>query len=785
MKKNLLLIKIQSLLLLVIFTTGCNPSRKLHEREYLLVKNRVEIDNKDIDSYDIEGFIKQEPNKKVLRIVPLQISAYFYANNGKETGFKGWLKRTMAKAPTIYDASLTDNTIKQMRLYLCSKGYFNGNATRTIDTIKKKVKVNYYIKASKPYKYRKISIKIDDQIVKTLVLSKIENSLIKSGDNYDVDILDNERDRITIDLKNVGYFYFTKDYIKYKIDSALDKHCLDLTMHILSKQIPSKADPEKMVRKNHKRYKIQNLYVYANYNPLTHDTIIYDTLSVSLDNHIPSSSSYQYIILYKNKLRTKSKILIQSIFINNGKYFNLEDVQKTYDQLSNLKNYKYVDINLEEVQLNSFTSEVESGGLNCFIYLSRSPVQSFSIETEGRNSSGDLGIAANVIYNNKNIFSGAELFRLKLIGAMEMQKVVGESSGDILIFNTFKIGGEISLYLPKFLIPIKQEKFHKYFKPKTYMSFGLNYQNQPDYSRYITKMTFGYKWKESINKTHILNPIKINTVSINPDSSFMEIIKSYDKTLQNQYTDHIITSLEYSFIFRNQDIKKSRNFIYFRGNFESAGNLLSLSSSVLNEKKDQNGNYLLYNIKYSQFIRADIDFRYYNVISPKSSIIFRSVLGVGVPYGNSSVLPFEKSFYAGGANGIRAWRIRDLGPGGYINPVGISIDKIGDVKVELNLESRFPIYKFFHGAVFIDAGNIWLINKSDEFPHGEFRFDNVLNQMAVGGGFGARFDFSFFVLRLDFAVPMRKPDRPDKEKWVFNNIGLDKFVINFGIGYPF
>jgi len=418
------------------------------------------------------------------------------------------------------------------------------------------------------------------------------------------------------------------------------------------------------------------------------------------------------------------------------------------------------------------------------------PRHFYNIAAEATNSAGNLGVAGNISYQNRNLFRGAEIFNIKLNCALEVQKIFGDETADEVIdqlpFNTVETGVELNVELPRFLIPISPEKFPKYFRPKTTIKTGLNFQQRADYTRYILNSSFGYEWKESESKKHILTPIEISSIKIEPDSSFLEIINSIkDKRIQLSYNDHLSMALRYSFIFNNQKVNKLLNFSYFRGNFESSGNLLRLASKVINMQQDEMGSYKIFKIRYSQYIKADADYRFYNIVNQHSSLVYRFTLGLAVPYGNIDIMPFDKSFYAGGANGLRAWKLYDLGPGGYSDTATAKFYKTGDVHLETNVEYRFDIYKYLKGALFLDAGNVWLREKNIQYPNAEFQFNDFYKEIAIGCGVGTRLDFSFFIIRLDAAIPLRDPRRVHELRWVYDEMKLTKVNFNIGIGYPF
>ena len=298
----------------------------------------------------------------------------------------------------------------------------------------------------------------------------------------------------------------------------------------------------------------------------------------------------------------------------------------------------------------------------------------------------------------------------------------------------------------------------------------------------VLNFSFGYEWDESPEKKHYIKPFNISSIKMFPTPEFTrELEEIDDERLKNQYTDHLITAIQYSFVFNNQDVKKVKDFIFFRGDIETSGNIFYLFNNMLDSPKDTGGFYNILGIRYAQYARIQTDFRYYWMADRNNQVVFRLLAGTGVPYGNSVALPFEKGFYLGGANSMRAWIYRGLGPGGFSDP-GTNVDKMGDIVLETNMEYRFPLYDFFKGALFIDAGNVWLLKANDKFPEAEFKFDTFYKQIAVDAGLGIRLDFSFFLFRVDFAWRLRDPARPSGDRWVADK-GI--WFWNFGIGYPF
>jgi outer membrane protein assembly factor BamA len=765
---------------------ACNPAKTLTEGEYLVNKNKITIDNAGVNTEDISSYIKQKPNRRILSLFRFHLGVYNYAMAGKKVSHFDSMLINIGEPPVILDTLLTNKSVKQIKLYLNSKGYFNSKVKKEISYKKKKAKINYIISTSSPYYIRNRNYHIEDPALRNTIVNDTSNSLVQKGIVFDADILQDERERITTELKNDGYFFFSKEYISYNVDSAFGEHKLDITVEIKNPVFKLKDFPDSIMPAQHKAYTISNIYIYPNYSSLDLDTSSYKKYPYWALPRKKTSLPSLYAFVFKDTLKIKPKTITQSIFFKQGNYYKLKDVDDTYNSLMDLKIFKFVNIQFLE---SPDTSGKNNNLLDCKILLTRTPIQSVSVETEATNSAGNLGVAGNLVYQNKNIFRGAEIFKFKIRGAFEEQKVLGETNNETgiqqIIPNTVEMGADAGFVIPKFfLFPVRQERFSKYFMPKTNIDAGLNYQRRPDYTRYIVNLTYGYEYKESKYQRIIIYPADVNSVKIFPSDDFLNKINSInDPKIKNSYIDHMIMAGKFSYIFNNQQIGKSSDFSYFRGNAEWSGNILR-AKNLLFHNYQAFGSYTLFNIKYSQYARADIDYRHYFVFNELNTLVFRGSVGVGIAYGNSTVLPFEKSFYSGGANGMRAWKIYALGPGSFVDTSENQLNRTGDINLLGNLEYRFPVYSFFKSAFFIDAGNIWLNKKNDNMPDAEFT-PSFYKQIAVGTGFGLRFDFSFFILRLDFGVRVVDPAKPEGQRWVFKYIKPKDFTINFGIGYPF
>ncbi len=782
--------RIGFLLLIVLTLAACVPTRNVPAGQYLLVQNKIAfVDNSsEIDHEEISTFLKQKANRKQWgSYIRLRIFRLF--NKGKDTKFKAWVKRTLGEEPVLYDSSLADQTAHQLRLYLHSQGYFNAAVERKAhfgkkytvsgSTNKRVARVRYELNAGQPYVYRNIRFIIGDSTLKDFVFSDLGSSLVKKGDRYNEDQLVLERDRISMLLNASGYYYFTPDYIRFKVDTALMKHALDLTIEVGIGQPNQDMRADSALLKAQRRFTINNVYLHTDYDALRPDTEKSDTLKVKVKGRTRRHRDKTYYFIFHNGLKIKPKTLTQQIFVDTGDFYNLNDLDKSHKQLLGLKIFRYANLVMEEIPVQG-----DTGRLNLNIYLSRLPIQAIALENQVTNKGSNPGITLGVVYENRNTFRAAEILNFRLNGAVEFDPGTKEERAlnKVPFLNTVEAGTELSLRIPKFLLPVRQERFSKNFRPKTNLGIGFNYQQRPYFTRYVSKASLGYEWTESATKTHLLTPLELNAVVIYPDSAFRALIDAFpDKIMQNTYKDHIISSMKYSFIYNTQQLGKNRDFMYFRGNVEVAGFLFW----VYNSLRGKQGSYLLFNIPYSQFCRIDADYRYFKYFNEENSLASRIAVGFGIPLTTSHSLPYEKYFYLGGANSMRGWKFRSLGPGSYNEPDTLTTDKIGEISLELNLEYRFPIHKFFRGAVFADAGNIWLRKQNSLFPGGEFKINRFYREIALDAGLGLRVDFEYFLVRLDWAVPLKNPSLPEGSRWVFDDGNKLKVLWNIGVGYPF
>jgi len=692
-------------------------------------------------------------------------------------GFRYGLMNTVGEEPVFYDSLLTEQSVKQMQLYCKNHGYFNAVVSDSVKYKRKhrKAQVTYLVNAGTPYVINKMEYVTSDPSIKAYLLAGKKNALIGPGSIYNEDLLDNERMRINDDLKNLGYYAFSKSYIRYEIDSTIGNKMLDIKL-IVNRPYYIKHDGRDSIQfYDHRRYQIRNIYVLSDYSITGNENTVADT-TIYIKPHRNKTDFDTITFVHFGKLRVKPKTISRKIFFRPGSWFNLSDANRTQAELSNLNVFKYINIRFQPDSITNPTQKMVL--MDSYIELSMSPVQSINVELEGTNSSGNLGTAGNIVYKNKNLFEGAEQFNLKMKGGLELQKSVFSNNQDVingLPFNSAEISTEATLSRP-----VSNNWFTQSSRPVMRYSAGFNYQFRPDYQRYISQLKATLEWRESTTQT-VQVYFPINLVRIMPDSLFAIRISQFSRTIRYSYEDHFIPGCGFTLLKNTQTTRKNKPYFYRKLNVEQAGFSLWLGNGF--NMATQGEVYRVLGINYSQFFKVDFDYRHYIPLKAENTLVGRVFIGAGLPYGNSVLLPFEKSYSASGSNDIRAWKFRSLGPGIYNDST--FFDRMGDISLVLNLEYRFPIFSWFKGALFVDAGNVWTTYQSEEFPGGVFKFGRFYKQIAVGPGFGLRMDFDFFIFRIDGAFPIVNPALAENSHWVGFNHFLKRTNFSFGIGYPF
>lgn len=780
--------------ILLLGTTSCRITKNVPDNEYLLDNVNLSIEtnekNPEIKKGKLKSYIKQKPNKRVL-LFRLHLRMYNLARKDKQTGLSKLFRR-IGEEPILLDTLKTIQTVENLEKYVNSKGYYEALVTQHTDSGKNRSTITYKVTTGNPHRIKRVNYIIEDTLVSSIVLKDKNNSLISEGSMFDMDLLRNERIRIEKLLKEEGYFEFSHDFITFTADTNLGKKWVDLDL-IIRNRFTRTAFGDR-ISQPYQKYAISNVYIHTSYDPVSiyqlEEQKLLDT--VSYDN--------QNFIFYSSP-GIKFKAISDASLIRPGQIYSETSTQKTRENLNALRLYRAVNVFYrldEEQETSSFLSfndeeQEESekfGKLNCHIQLTPHTLQSYNLELVGTNTASDVGIEGNFSYQHKNIFRGAEVLDTKFRAMTQF------ISGDELFTNSVEVGGSVGLNFPRFLGPFTGSGLIKKYTPRTQLSLSYNYQRRPDYTRTIAAATMGYRWRSKNLFHHTVIPAEVNVINIfSIDENFWERISN--TYLANSYKNQVVTVTGYSIIFSNQAIQK-RDYIVVRGNTEVSGNTLNGLFSLFGEKAED-GTYQLFKTSFSQFVKSDVNIVYNQKFDESNTLVYRFFAGAGLPYGNSKALPFEKRYFSGGSTGVRAWHARGLGPGSFVEEQLKFPNQTADIKLEANIEYRFPLFWLLEGALFLDAGNIWAITSADERPGAVFNVNKFYKQIALGTGTGIRMNLGFFTLRFDLGMKLydpgiRQPSEENPDQVVVNHHWLpfnkkysfrDDFVFHFGIGYPF
>jgi len=772
-----------SALCIIFIAAGCNPAKYVSDGDLLLSKNHIVINAgknelpSSISKTTIKPYIKQVPNKRIFG-ARFHLALYNLSNIKKTNWFHRWL-RNIGEEPVVLDKTTSEKSAVQIESFFKSKGYFDTHVEDTTRVDKKEAYVYYNITPGKPYRIRNIKYEISDTVLTGLITMDTVNCLLERGMTYDVDLLQKERQRLERFIRNIGYYTFSAEDIFFKVDSSLSSHHVNIYYNVARK--PSLDDQGNLIYTTHKIYRVKDVFIFPEFDPKTalHEGESYlagfDTVNYEGFNFI-SAPGRPYI---------KPSVIKQSMYVMPGALFNVSNTEQSQSHLIALKNHRLVSVGYVEGE-SSKDSKSSEGVLNCVVQLTPMTRQAYTVELEGTNSSGNLGGAINLIYQNKNLLRGAENLNIKFKGAYETL------TEDITGFkNSMEYGAEATLSLPKFLSPFPaKENFIRNHDPKTVIQLGYNHQKIPVYTKTVVNFSAGYSWNGSKYTRMTLNPVFVDIVNLPYiDSAFRAKVNT-TSYLADSYKNMMIFGGNYTFVFNNQMIQRSKDYWYVRMSFSAAGNLLSLAYQVAHKERSDTSSYKLFGQDFAQYIKGEADISYHRKLNEASSIVYRAFAGVGFPYGNTpNAMPFSEQYFGGGSNDIRAWVVRSLGPGSYILPDTTSfVNQTADIKLEANAEYRFKLFWILEGALFADAGNIWTFRNDADRPGAQFKIKKFIDDTAVGVGFGLRYDIKFVLLRTDIGLKLRDPSITSGSKIIPLSRAYhlkDDMTLVFGIGYPF
>ncbi|WP_373831173.1 BamA/TamA family outer membrane protein [Bacteroides heparinolyticus] len=757
----------------LLLLASCSSTKYVPDGSYLLDEVRIHTDNKDVKPSNLSIYLRQTPNSKWFSLIKTQLYIYNWSGRDSTRSINRTLRR-LGDAPVIYSEEETSRTGEEITKAVQNMGYMRATVIPVRQTKKKKMKLTYQVTTGKPYIVRSIKYDIQDDKIKQYVRQDSVSTLLSEGMRFDVNVLDAERQRITDILLQNGYYKFNKEYISYAADTVRNSYYVDLTLSLIPYRQHSEDKPQP-----HRQYTVNKVSFITDYNMLQSPAL----------NSIEVNDSLHYKgfpIYYKDKLYLRPKVLTNNLYITPGDLYKERDVQRTYSNFGRLQVLKYTNIRFFETQQNNHPT------LDAYVMQTKSKHQAVSFEIEGTNSAGDLGAAASVSFQNRNVFRGSEAFMLKLRGAYE---AVSGLQND-LNQNYIELGAEATINFPRFMFPFISNDFKRRIRATTEFGLQYNYQMRPEFTRIVASAGWSYKWGVQQQRSqHRIDLLDINYLYM-PwiDEEFRETYLEQDENyiLRYNYEDRFIVRTGYSYTYHSAgrgfiNNSLTGNSYAVRLNLESAGNLLYALAKVGGMKKNDEGEYTLLNIPFAQYLKGDFDFAKNWTIDYRNSLTFHLGAGIAMPYGNASIVPFEKRYFSGGANSVRGWSVRDLGPGTYSGDGKNFLNKTGDIKLDASIEYRTRLFWKLRGALFVDAGNIWTIRNYKDQPGGKFEIDKFHKQIAVAYGLGLRLDLDFFVLRFDGGMKAVNPAYTNKKEHypiIHPRFSRD-FAFHFAVGYPF
>ncbi|MDR2811462.1 MAG: BamA/TamA family outer membrane protein [Tannerellaceae bacterium] len=766
--------------------SSCSSVKFVGEAEYLLDKVKIESDIPQYKSAELKPYLHQQPNFKAFGLMKWQL--YVYGWSGKNPN--QWINkqlRKMGEAPVILNTALVEQSAEELERFLTNKGYMDADVSTSIDTTRrKKAIVTYRVSGNAPYIIRNYTMHFNDSQIDSIARLKpsprtwLESAfrstsddyvpLVKEGDLFDRDLLDKERQRITSSLRRNGYYVFNKDHLGYQADSSLMPNQVDLAMFLLPYR---RIMPDGSVEEHpHRPYYIKDVTVLTDYDPLRLDG---DETFTPTDT-IPAGTLS--IIYGKSGKMLRPDVLRRSNYLMPGDKFNERSLEQTYSSFASLRALRNINIRFNELEEN------DTMKLNVAILTSPSKLHGFGVDIEGTNSAGDLGFASSMNYQHRNLFKGSEIFSAKIRGAYESLS----GNKEFGLNNYWEIGGEMSLSFPQFLLPFTRESFRRKIHASTEFSVSYNRQTRPEYERAVVSGKWGYNWQNRSNSQarHSFGLMDVDYLFLpRMSEDFLNSLPT--ATRQYNYIEQFVVSSGYSYTFNNYNPQyRRRNTHSLRTSVELAGNMLYLLSNLTDARKDPNGRYKLFGIEYSQYTKLDLDFSQGIILDNRSRLAFHVGAGLAVPYGNADQIPFERRYFSGGANSVRGWSVRSLGPGSMSKDSTDFIRQSGDIRLDINLEYRTKLFWKFELAAFADAGNIWTIRSYEAQKDGNFDFTRFFREIAVSYGLGLRLDFDFVLFRMDVGFKAYDPQERGTRRWAISRPNFnDNFAWHFAVGYPF
>ncbi len=744
---------------------GCSSVKNMPPGAYRLNVNKIEVKgDKNLKAKELEPYLRQRPNKTILFGIRFHLGMY----NAAPDCDSCWLGRSMrqlGEAPVVFDPDMVAQSDANMEQYLRSRGYYHTRVKDTVIYNKHKAKVIYTVYPDTVTRIRSLDYKLGNDSLARAVLADSANTLLKPGEPLSTELMTRERERLVTMLHNKAFYTFSTTQIAYLADTLEAKHEAGLEMHWATYPETAKNMPR------HHQYKIRNITIYSDYDQLQAyaDTAYNKTYRQTDLPAVDTAGAGSMRVYYHDRLSLRKGMFLDALQIRPGDDYKEIDATRTYNNFTALNIFKVVNIHFEEVADTSLHL------IDCIVRLSPSTSQGLKFNLDVSVSTNALfGISPAVSYFHKNLFRGGEYFNISFSGNFQVK--LNDQTQQATEFLVAP-----SLSIPKFLFPGLYYSMRDY-KPRSEFSGAFSHQFNPDYTRNSLSFSFGYSWKHSAHLSLLFNPVNLNVVNVyDLSQEFYDSLT--DPFLRNRYQNHFVLGAGFSVIYTNRSPDRRENSIYLRWNVKTAGNFLSSFNNIL--AKDSTG-YLIGGTPYSQFAKTDLNLSFYWFLNENAMLAYRVYGGIGRGYGNSISMPLEENYFSGGANSLRGWQARTLGPGSAKPDTIFSIpNQIGDLKLEANIEFRYKIIGALEGAIFLEGGNIWSLNPDDSREGALFKADQFYTQLALNTGLGLRLNFGFLIFRLDWGVRVHDP-LPGKG-WISTAqwFKSDNSTFHFGIGYPF
>lgn len=733
-----------AVLSVISIVISCDGTKHVADGELLLTHNTITLSGASVSANSLQQYVKQSPNTKWFSFFKVPLGIYSLSGMDTTKHINRMLRR-WGEVPVVHDTLLTEQSRQSLEHVMRNAGYLDAHVSVQKTVKGKKVKINYNIIPDHLYTLRRVTYNIADSVMDSLFQADyFPKRGLREGQSFSVNALYEERNRITDWLSEQGYFYFNKEAVTFRVDSLKQEHCVDVAMNI---GLYRRNSGEPL--SNHPRFYLRNVaYHFADsIAPIRPRTLDINTL------------------------------------LRSGDMYRESYVQKTYSKLARLGAIRSANIRLSEPPL---TDSVSAGlyPLDMDINIQMRKTHSIQVQPEGTNTAGDFGAALSVTYENRNVFKGSETFSLSARGAFEAIKGLEGYQNDN--FTEYNFEGKLTF--PEFVIPGISRSFQRRHNAQTELSLSYNRQNRPEFHRRVFTGTWRYRWQTSSGRIGYqydfldLNYVSMPWISETFKHDYLDSSTNRNAILRYNYEDLLIMKMGFGFTYND-----GTNFLKL--NMETAGNTLAGLARIFQFDKNDEDQYKFALVAFAQYAKFDADYTRMLNLDNRNSLALHARIGVAVPYGNSRILPFEKRYFSGGANSVRGWNVRELGPGRYRGTDGRIdfINQTGDFRIDLNAELRTNLFWKFQGALFIDAGNVWTIRHYDEQPGGELTLKSLFDEMAVAYGLGLRLNFNYFILRLDMGMKAVNPNyNTSKEHFpvISPNFSRD-YALHFAVGLPF